>query len=87
MNVTKCSSTEDTSLTITTMILLNDKVNDTMIRFNVTDVLCRPRFSIRTLNIVVNASTAELMKITSLSNTFIPVEIGIDSIRLIDAID
>lgn len=86
MNVTKCSSTGDTPLTITTMILLNDKANDTMIRFNVTGVLCRPRFSIRTLNIVVNASTAELMEITPLSNTSIPVEIGIDSTTLISAI-
>lgn len=69
------------------MILLNDKINDTMIRFNVTDVLCRPRFSIKTLNIVVNAFIVELMKITSLLNTFISVEIDINFIRLIDAID
>jgi len=87
MNVTKCSSTEDTPLTLTTMVLLDDKANDTMIRFNATGVLCRPRFSIRTLNIVVNASTAELMEITTLSNTSIPVEIGIDTIRLMSAID
>ena len=87
MNVTKCFSTEDTFLTMTTMILLDDKANDTMIRFNVTGVLCRPHYSIRTLNIVVNASTAELMKITPLSNTFISVEIGIDSTRLLSAID
>ena len=87
MNVTKCFSTEDTPITITTMVLLDDKVNDTMIRFNATGVLCRPRFSIRTLNIVVNASTAELMEITPLSNTSIPVEIDIDPIRLMSAMD
>lgn len=87
MNVTKCSSTGDTPLTITTMVLLEDKANDTMIRFNVTGVLCRPRFSIRTLNIVVNASTAELMEITPLSNTSIPVDIGIDSTRLMGIMD
>ena len=87
MNVTKCSGTGDTPLTLTTMVLLDDKVNDTTILFNVTGLLCRPRFSIRTLNIVVNASTAELMEITPLSNTSIPVEIGIDTIRLMGAID
>ena len=86
MNVTNCSSTRETPLTITTMVLLSDKANDT-IAFNTTGVLCRPRFSIKALEIVVNASTAETINITQSSNTSIPVDIGIDTTRLSGAIN
>jgi hypothetical protein len=87
MNVTKCSSTEERPLTITTMTLLSGKAIDTPILFNVTGVLCRPQFSIRTLELLVNASTAEILEITLSSNTSIPVDIGIDSARLRGTID
>ncbi len=82
MNVTNCSNTEETLLTMTTMVLLGANVNDTAIEFNTKGLLCRHRFSIRTLEIVVNASTADLMKITQSSNTSTPVDIGIDTATL-----
>ncbi len=82
MNVTNCSNTEETLLTMTTMVLLGANVNDTAIEFHTKGLLCRPHFSIRTLEIVVNASTAELMKITQSSNTSTPIDIGIDTATL-----
>ncbi len=87
MNVTKCFSTKNTSLMIMTMILLNNKINDTMIFFNIINVLCRSHFNIKTLNIIVNAFIIKLIKITSLLNTFISVEINIDTTKLMKVID
>ncbi len=72
---------------IMTMILLNNKINDTMIFFNIINVLCRSHFNIKTLNIIVNAFIIKLIKITSLLNTFISVEINIDTTKLMKVID
>ena len=87
MNVTVCSNTNDMPLTLTIMILLNDKASDTSISFNTAGVLCRPRYITRTVELNVNATTAEIVKIDRLSNTSTPVDIGVNSTRLSGAIN
>lgn len=69
------------------MILLNDKINDIIIRFNVINMFYKSSFNIKTLNIIINVFIVELTKITSLLNTFISVKININFITFINAIN
>ena len=87
LNVTNCSITGEMPLTMTMMVLLNGAVNDTTISFDTTGLLCRPHFSTRTVELVVNASTTEIMKIKESSNQSIPVNIGVNSTILSGAIN
>ncbi len=87
LNVTQCSGTGDMPLTMTIMTLLSEKGDDISISFNTTGVLCRPRFNTRTVELSVNATTAEIVKIRNVSNTSVPVDIGINSTRLSGAIN
>lgn len=87
MGTVNCSNTGETPLTITTMILLSEDVNNRTISFNTTGLLCRPRFSTRNVELRVNASTAEIVHITQLSNASIPVDIGVVTFALIGAIN
>ena len=59
--MTNCFNTEETLLIMIMIILLNDKVNDTTISFNITDILCRSYFNIKIVKLIVNASTAEII--------------------------
>lgn len=69
------------------MILLNDKINDIIIRFNVINMFYKSSFNIKTLNIIINVFIVELTKITLLLNTFISVKININFITFINAIN
>ena len=82
LHVTKCSGTGDMPLKLKIMTLLSREANDTSISFNTTDVLCRPHFTTRTVELSVNATTAELVGVRHLSNNSIPVDIGLNSTSL-----
>lgn len=87
LNVTSCSGTDNMPISITMMDLLSDDVNHTTAVFKATGLLCTPQFSTKTVELVVNASTASLINITQVSNDSILVDIGVNSTRLMAAIN
>ncbi|KAL8794657.1 MAG: hypothetical protein Q9195_002853 [Heterodermia aff. obscurata] len=90
LNVTSCSNVDDERLTFTIMELLNQdsqSIVQSNISFRTTALLCKPKFSLSVVELAVNASTAELVDIKLLSNTSVPVALGINTTMLSVAIN